>query len=132
MRFGRTIALVTLLAGCAGEASRQPFELSDAGESRAAGPARWEYAILHGNGGGNYTFMRGSDVLSNGSPDDFPKLYRALTGGGEPPHRGNRTAVLLEALGHRGWELIAVTRDELEFGRWYFKRRLLEANKSPG
>jgi hypothetical protein len=121
------IGLALLITGCA--ADRPDDRSSRAGVSAApmatrpsaAGRAiRWEYAILQGTGMGNYSFMSGPTIVYNGAPSDFQRFYRAI-GGRRPSAAGNEPALLLEALGQQGWELVAVTRDE-EFGRWYFKR----------
>jgi hypothetical protein len=118
------LACAAVVAGCAAE---QPHARTPHAASAPINTAtRWQYAILYGNGGGNFTFLSGTDLVSSGSTKDFEKLYRAITGGDErPPALGNRASVLLEALGRQGWGLVAVSGEQqLEFGRWYFKRPL--------
>jgi hypothetical protein len=90
----------------------------------ALGADRWQYATLTATG--TLTWRAGERALTATTVQQFPAFYQELTGQpwNHKTDMGEQTvAMLLDALGQQGWELVQV---QTENGPrvYYFKRKM--------
>lgn len=85
---------------------------------------RWEYATLVATG--TLTWRTGDRIVTATTVQQFPAFYKELTGqawSGKADLGDQTVAMLLDAVGAQGWELVQVHTENNGPRVYYFKRR---------
>ncbi|CAN5561729.1 hypothetical protein BH09PLA1_BH09PLA1_00890 [soil metagenome] len=92
--------------------------------SALAAADRWQYATLVATG--TLSWRTADRVLTATTVQQFPAFYKELTGqpwNGKVDLGDQAVAILLDAVGAQGWELVQVHTENNGPRVYYFKRR---------